>query len=357
MTVESPVVAQMGGQPLSCAARSANVGTTKSTVQFGDFRLFISKVRMIGADGAEVPLVLDQDGIWQLDGTVLLDFEDSLGTIACASCHDQAMGSADGRVTATGIGSAAGHRNAPELVNAGYLPVLTRGNPLVDTQERHALIAMFGIAPVEMGGAGQERAIVDRLAADPVCVAGFAAAFPDGPAPDLYTITRALAAFQRMLVSASSTYDRSRSGGDPEALTLAARRGEDLFFGERSGMPPRLRRLQLHRRSGDLAQPDRRTRLPRHRAARSGASGRRRQRHLHPARRGCRPFSHRVVAQHRRHRAVHARRFGRRCPTRSTPMPMAGAFPTRRGKTRWRGIHAERGQEGRPHRLSAKPDR
>jgi hypothetical protein len=63
MKVEIPFVAQMGGQPFSCGASYADVGTTKSTVQLGDFRLFVSNVRMIGADGADVPVALDQDGI------------------------------------------------------------------------------------------------------------------------------------------------------------------------------------------------------------------------------------------------------------------------------------------------------
>ena len=80
--VKIPFVAEMGGQPFSCAASFADVGTTKSTVQFGDFRLFVSNVRMIGADGAEVPVALAQDGIWQLEGTALLDFEDGSGTCA-----------------------------------------------------------------------------------------------------------------------------------------------------------------------------------------------------------------------------------------------------------------------------------
>ena len=155
------------------------------------------------------------------------------GTVACASCHVQAMGFADGRAVGIGVDGTEGQRNAPGLANVGYLPVLTWGNPMIDSLERHVLIPMFGTAPVEMGAAGMEAALFDRLAADPFYAEAFPAAFPDRPAPDLYTVTRALAAFQRTMISAGSPYDRFAYEGDLDALSASARRGQDLFFGER----------------------------------------------------------------------------------------------------------------------------
>lgn len=155
------------------------------------------------------------------------------GTVACASCHVQAMGFADGRAVGIGIAGTVGLRNAPGLANVAYLPVLTWGNPMLDSLERHALIPMFGTAPVEMGSAGIEAELFNRLAADPFYARAFPAAFPDRPAPDLYTITRALAAFERRMISAGSPYDRFAYEGDRDALSAAARRGQDLFFGER----------------------------------------------------------------------------------------------------------------------------
>lgn len=83
MKIAIPFEAQVGGQPFSCAASYADIGTTKSTVQIADFRVYVSNFRMIGADGKEVPVTLDNDGTWQLDGTALLDFEDGSG--ACSN--------------------------------------------------------------------------------------------------------------------------------------------------------------------------------------------------------------------------------------------------------------------------------
>jgi len=82
MKVEIPFLAEVGGTPFSCSATYEGIGTTKSAVQFGDFRLYVSNLRLIGADGAEVPIALDQDGTWQLDGSALIDFEDATGTCA-----------------------------------------------------------------------------------------------------------------------------------------------------------------------------------------------------------------------------------------------------------------------------------
>ena len=156
------------------------------------------------------------------------------GTVACASCHDQAKGFADGRATSVGIGGAKGARNAPGLANVAYLPVLTWGNPMIDSLEGHALIPLFGTSPLEMGAAGQEQAIFAALAADPYYAKAFPAAFPGrGGEVSLFTVTRAIAAFERTLISAGSPYDRFKYGGDKSAMSPSALRGENLFFGER----------------------------------------------------------------------------------------------------------------------------
>ncbi len=81
--IEIPFTAQIAGQPFSCAASYDGIGSTKTTVKVADFRVYVSNFRLIGSDGAEVPVQLDQDGTWQLDGSALLDFEDA--TAACAN--------------------------------------------------------------------------------------------------------------------------------------------------------------------------------------------------------------------------------------------------------------------------------
>ncbi len=155
------------------------------------------------------------------------------GTVACASCHDQARAFTDGRETAVGIHATQGALNAPSLANVAYLPVNAWANPHMTSLEFQALVPLFGEAPEEMGAAGQEARIFAALAADPYYATAFGDAFPDRPAPDLFTVTRALAAFQRSLMSFDSPYDRFKYGGDLDALSAAAKRGEQLFFDHR----------------------------------------------------------------------------------------------------------------------------
>lgn len=156
------------------------------------------------------------------------------GSMSCATCHEQSRAFADGRVTPFGITGERHPRNAMSLANVAYLPVLTWSNPLLTRLEHQALVPLFGESPVEMGLAGAELELFARLAAEPAYPPMFSAAFPDRRgAIALDTITRALAAFQRTLISADAPYDRYRYGGDASAISASAKRGEALFFSER----------------------------------------------------------------------------------------------------------------------------
>ena len=156
------------------------------------------------------------------------------GTISCASCHQQAHAFSDPRVVPTGVTGEKHPRHAMRIVNAAYLPVLTWANPTMRSLEKQALVPMFGEHPVEMGLAGRERAILATLRGDARYPGLFAAAFPsERDAMSLAGITRAIASFERALVSFDSPYDRYRYGGQPDAIPAAAKRGEALFFGER----------------------------------------------------------------------------------------------------------------------------
>jgi cytochrome c peroxidase len=156
------------------------------------------------------------------------------GTLACASCHQQERAFADPRRVALGVDGRPGTLNPPGLANVAYLPVLTWANSGQRLLEQQVLIPLFSQHTVEMGMAGREDGLMAALAADPAYPAMFRAAFPEaGGAISLGTLTRALAAFQRSILSFRSPYDRYRWGGDDSAITSTARRGEKLFFGER----------------------------------------------------------------------------------------------------------------------------
>jgi cytochrome c peroxidase len=156
------------------------------------------------------------------------------GSMACASCHEQARAFTDGRAVSTGVTGDTTPRNAMSLANVAYFPVLTWSNPMLHHLEQQALVPLLGAAPVELGFAGHDEAILARIAADTRYPAMFAAAFPEADGEiSLATIIRALAAFERTIVSLRSPYDRYRYEGDVDAVSDAVIRGEALFFSER----------------------------------------------------------------------------------------------------------------------------
>ena len=155
------------------------------------------------------------------------------GTQSCASCHDPQKAFTDGLALPLGSTGQALPRSAMSLFNVAYLPTTTWVNPLLVTLEQQALVPMFAQAPVELGMTGHETEVLDRLRAEPRYTGLFARAFPDDADP--YTIDRvvkALATFERTLLSSDSPYDRYNRGDDA-ALSEAAKRGQALFFSER----------------------------------------------------------------------------------------------------------------------------
>jgi uncharacterized repeat protein (TIGR04052 family) len=69
----------VGGEPARCGQSYAGIGTTDSELTLGDFRLFVHDIRVVNASGEEIPLSLEQDGVWQHEDLALLDFEDGDG--------------------------------------------------------------------------------------------------------------------------------------------------------------------------------------------------------------------------------------------------------------------------------------
>lgn len=156
-------------------------------------------------------------------------------TYSCASCHRQDLAFTDGLANAVGSTDEVHPRSSMGLTNVAYLTALTWANPLIDSLEEQALLPMFGEEPiVELGLAGKEAELLERLRDEPVYQELFPEAFPGDDDPiRLANITKAIGAFERTLLSFRSPYDRYRYGGDRSAMSDAALRGEELFFSEK----------------------------------------------------------------------------------------------------------------------------
>ncbi len=152
-------------------------------------------------------------------------------TQSCGSCHQQALAFTDRLAQAEGSTGEEHPRSSMSVANAGYAASLTWANPAVVRLEDQALVPMFGTDPVELGLEGMEDELLRRLRDDERYPEMFAEAFPKALDPiSLDSITKAIAAFQRALLSFDSRYDRWNEG-DETALTASEQRGMALFFG------------------------------------------------------------------------------------------------------------------------------
>ena len=155
-------------------------------------------------------------------------------TQSCGSCHLQELAFTDGLPQGIGSTEEVHPRSSMSLTNVGYASVLTWGNPLQRELEEQMLGPFFGETPVELGLKSQEQ-LVERVTADPEYVKQFAEVFGpgDGSPVDLDRVTKAIAAFQRSLISSDSPYDRYIYRGQSDAMNPSQRRGMELFFSER----------------------------------------------------------------------------------------------------------------------------
>lgn len=94
LTVDLPVVARVGTEAFACGKTYTNVGTTGTTYEPMDFRVYVHAVRLVTRDGQEVPVTLTEDGTWQHSGVVLLDFanKDGLCTQGTAAMNASIKG-------------------------------------------------------------------------------------------------------------------------------------------------------------------------------------------------------------------------------------------------------------------------
>jgi cytochrome c peroxidase len=154
------------------------------------------------------------------------------GTLSCATCHEQHRAFTDGNATHPGVHDSPGRRNVMGLANVAYFLPLTWADPSQISLEDQTRVPIMGTTPVEMGMAGHADEIASRLKADDCYRRMFAAAFPETRGQiSMTNVSKALAAFERTLLSFDSPWDREQRG-DKTALNASAKRGEALFFGK-----------------------------------------------------------------------------------------------------------------------------
>lgn len=165
---------------------------------------------------------------WELGKKLFYDNVLSIdSTLNCGSCHKAELSFSDDVAFSKGVKDRDGVRNSPSLANIGYHPYFTREGG-VPTLEQQVLVPLqehneFDFNIVLAG---------ERIAQDSVYVAMSQKAY--NRAPDYYVITRALANFERSLISDNSYFDQYHFDAQTDALSNSQKRGMALFYSEKT---------------------------------------------------------------------------------------------------------------------------
>ena len=143
------------------------------------------------------------------------------GTLSCATCHDPAMAWAEHEPTSTGIATQAGSMNSPSVINSAYATTQFWDGRAA-TLEEQALGPIEN--PIEMGH--DLNVMIADLAGVPEYKRAFQEVFGSGITRE--NIAKAIASFERTVLSGNSPYDRFKAG-DAKALTDSQKRGMELF--------------------------------------------------------------------------------------------------------------------------------
>ncbi len=144
-------------------------------------------------------------------------------TVACVTCHAPDLGFSDGKQFSEGVEGLMGGRNSPTLFTVAYYTTQFWDGraPSLEKQAEGPVQA-----PVEMGQTLE--GVEEKLMADSSYRSEFEIAF--GPGRITFEmVEKAIASFERTVVSGNSPFDRYFFEGDKEALSESAQRGLEVF--------------------------------------------------------------------------------------------------------------------------------
>ncbi|MCF8278076.1 MAG: c-type cytochrome [Flavobacteriales bacterium] len=144
-------------------------------------------------------------------------------SVSCSSCHQIGKAFTDGFPISLGVNDALGMRNAPTLANIGYAPHLFFDGG-VATLELQSQAPIFSPTEMNFTIAG----FLERIADDDEYKRMFAEAY--GREPDAFGISRAIASFERTLLSGNSRFDQYEYQGIANSLSASEIRGKNIFF-------------------------------------------------------------------------------------------------------------------------------
>lgn len=148
----------------------------------------------------------------------------STGTVSCNSCHNLMLGGEDNRAFSMGVHGQTGGRSAPTVWNSGFSSSQFWDGRAASLEEQ----ARGPVTnPVEMGMSDLEAAM-KRLRSIPGYEPYFIRAFGKDNPMTVNNAAKAVAAFERTMITPNSPYDQFVKG-DKTALTEQQQRGMNHF--------------------------------------------------------------------------------------------------------------------------------
>ena len=163
---------------------------------------------------------------WKLGKKLFYETKLSLdSSISCASCHKIEFAFSDNIDKTPGVFNAPGTRNAPTLTNVGFQPYFTKEGG-IETLEKQVLIPIqehneFNFNILDAGIRLNSIEDYKKMSLQTY-----------SREMDYFVITRALACFERTIISSNSKYDNFIKLGEP--LTESEMNGKNLFFGNKT---------------------------------------------------------------------------------------------------------------------------
>jgi len=145
------------------------------------------------------------------------------GTVSCNSCHSVMANGTDNRPVSVGVFDKRGGRSAPTVWNAAFLSTQFWDGRAASLEDQAKGPILAG---VEMG-MPNEAAVIARLQKIPGYVSQFKAVFGGEESLTYDNLAKAIASFERTLITPNSAVDLYLKG-DKSALSASAKRGMKL---------------------------------------------------------------------------------------------------------------------------------
>lgn len=149
--------------------------------------------------------------------------------VSCATCHERAKAFTDQLSVSKGFKDREGTRNSPTVINAAYFSTQfwDGRSPSLEDQAKQP-----PINPVE-GGLHSHKEMEVIVQKDEYYKNAFNEVFGIKPHEiSIEHIVKAIASFERTIISGDSAFDRYLYGGEEDALNAQEKRGFEVFLNE-----------------------------------------------------------------------------------------------------------------------------